>query len=370
MSAIYNKMEQQELKKQIEDFEIQFQKLHTKWDLYDTEYKNSENEFERKLLNELKEKISEEMKEVLKRKIEMKMTITTKKEEPIEEMPVYEDFEIKYPWVIMCHSKCAIYAPDFNYSRDFKWKFTMYGIYDNSKPYPYVYKCRFQNEADYKTAEDITLYNMSYKNRSNYSWSYEPYIKEVEEVIEVKKVIEQQYKYINITTNEEIPIESIIKWYDNRESPYWYANKAIMVQGRKVELHPIWKSSNPMDLMRIPKFYICNYFTSFQTVSLSTLQEGDIVSCGASSPFEIVFKITEKQVHFKKLVKKDIGFSGDYHSFYYNWFKSENEIDTVRAIRRENKIGSFRKVVSDNTIRKFTGDTNEMVYSQGGDGGR
>jgi hypothetical protein len=86
---------------------------------------------------------------------------------------------------------------DFNFSRNFPFTQQERG----STPKSFVYECIFQNKADFETAKDITLFNMSYKNKNEYKWFYFH--------AQPKEQPKEVHTYLDVSNDTLIPISQI-----------------------------------------------------------------------------------------------------------------------------------------------------------------
>ena len=189
-------------------------------------------------------------------------------------------------------------------------------------------------------------------------------VKLAEEVICLENE-NKEHQFINIATNEIIPNDQITP---NKYNSKWFYGNTLTAT--RQQLKPIFSNTdNRGDV----KFYV---ETRCDNVKLSELNMGDIVKHNFTDYFRneeeycIVSKITDKQVQFIPLVKWVVGYEGDQHSFNETWYKfSPTNLALNAKPYKMNKSSSWRKVVSENEIMKYTGDRNNMYSSRKYDGG-
>lgn len=184
------------------------------------------------------------------------------------------------------------------------------------------------------------------------------------EKIEELKLQNQEITFINIATNEIIPIETIAR--NPHKSAWYYGNRTTDTD---VPIQPIFSGYNNKGIL---KFYI---ETRCEEVKLCDLQVGDIIKHNFTDYWRNekeyckVVKITDKQVQFQPFKKVQVGYEGDPHSFNAYWFKFEPLLDTEKKPYKMNKTSSWRKVIRDNKIEKYVGEPNNMYSYHSYDGG-
>lgn len=384
---------------EIQELTAQYEKLRVMYSVYEKEIQESTDEFEKNFMIEMRAKVGEQMKAIVLKKIQIKVdnhmkketeeTITITKEEDeesvsseesessassvsSEESEESETQEEAHSWfrsnihkyTIMCFSKEKRTTKfDFNFSRNFPFTQQEKG----STPKSFVYECIFENRSDFETAQDITLFNMDYKDKNRFKWFYF--------CPQILKQPKEVNTYINIENNQEIPIESISIYNTRYDTTRWYYNKKIVINGRDCELEPIFPSWNQKgEPAGIPKFYIRQPDEiDFQEVRVADLQIGDIYKnwSNCQEIFYQVVKITAAQIQYQILPSKKLGVSGDYFGFYKNWEQYEVIVPNPNQnIHKMNKISKFRGQIEDNKVKKFIGTPTRMISYYSGDGGR
>ena len=191
----------------------------------------------------------------------------------------------------------------------------------------------------------------------------------IEKLMELSSTL----NYTNIATNGTIPADQVIKDQFGR----------TLFNGRF--LKAIYAEPNGKGVV---KYYIDNKRKYLKQqyedvpdaeeveVNVGDLKLGDIVKNNFTTYYRNeceyckVIKITESQVQFMPFSKWVVGHSGDQHSFYETWYKSSPiHFATDGKPHRMNKMSSWKKQVSHNTITKYLGSPDNMFSHSSHDGG-
>jgi len=191
--------------------------------------------------------------------------------------------------------------------------------------------------------------------------------------IEKLMTLSSTLNYTNIATNGTIPADQVNKDQFGRN----------FYNGRM--LKAIYTEPNSQGVV---KYYIDNKRKYLKQqyvdvpdaeeveVNVCDLQLGDIVKNNFTTYYRNeceyckVVKITDSQVQFMPYANWVVGYSGDQHSFNETWYKSSPTVFKADGKpHRMNKMSSWKKRVSHNTITKYLGIPDNMFSHSSHDGG-